>query len=257
VPLCLLAPLAAAFLSVVVFPGRYEAAGYWRLAQPILIGWTYAVMLSLIRDYFSQKGFRKEIEQQRLKNEIDALQAQINPHFLFNSLSYLYGSALKEKANSTAEGIASLSEMMRYSVQEVRETFVSLEKEIQFIENYLRLFQDRLPPSVNGLIKTRIEVAPNALRIPPLILIPFIENAFKYGISVETPMPIEIAIVLMNNSLTLEISNYIFRQASVKSTNTGNNNSARRLKLLYPDKHSLRYRNREQKFEVELTILLD
>ncbi|WP_256013737.1 sensor histidine kinase [Desertivirga xinjiangensis] len=226
--------------------------------QPVLLGGAYVFAFSLIRAYFRQKKLQTIIQKQQFQNEIDALQAQINPHFLFNSLNYLFSSALLEKAESTAEGISTLSEMMRHTVQEARETFVDLDSEIRFIENYLKLFLDRMPKSIQDKIIISINVGHNQLKIPPLLIIPLIENAFKYGISIENPMPLEINIELKEKNLKMIVSNYIVNSTSnVEGTKTGSWNSQQRLKLLYPNTHRLQHHISHQRFEVELDMILN
>ncbi|MFQ5639191.1 MAG: sensor histidine kinase, partial [bacterium] len=124
----------------------------------------------------------KEVEKQKLDAELKALKAQINPHFLFNSLNNIYSLSL-DKSDKSPELILKLSELMRYILYECKDDYVPLEKELGFINNYLDLEKIRTDEKVDIRFETLGAV--NSQRIAPLLFMPFIENAFKHGVNVK------------------------------------------------------------------------
>ena len=143
--------------------------------------------------------------QMGVKNaQLSFLKAQINPHFLFNTLNSIYSLAVK-KSDQTPNAIVKLSNMMRYSVTEVENEFVTLEKEIQFLANYIALQKIRLGNTCEIDFKFKNDI-PNEIIIP-LVFIPFVENAFKYGVSSDENAKIELKIINSNGKLNFEIKN--------------------------------------------------
>lgn len=241
-----------------IHPERITIMGIMSGTAPILIMGGYALAYAIIRDYFYNIRNKKDIKLQQSKNELDALKAQLNPHFLFNSLNYLYGTALNEKASITADGIDKLSIMMRYTITGIHETFVPLENELNFIKHYLDLQQVRLPQKDNIKVAIQVQTINKALQIAPLLLLPFIENAFKYGISIDDPCFINIKIVITNNTLTMETHNSIVNGTNeVKGNNTGIKNTIKRLELLYPDRYKLEQSGYSTEYKILLTLKLN
>jgi len=247
----ILSLIALYYLNLDRFEDRYI---------PLEVVWYvagYAFVYSVIRNYLHQTGNKKDIQLQQSTSELDALKAQLNPHFLFNSLNYLYGTALTEKAPQTADGIEKLSEMMRYTITGIHENFVPLENEINFIERYLALQLARLPEKESIKIDIQISASSESLLIAPLLFLPFIENAFKYGISMDEPCFIHLKIALIEFNLTMEISNSVNnRPMEIKGNNTGIKNAVKRLNLLYPDTHKLKQTNTTSEYTTLLTLRL-
>lgn len=230
--------------------------GIVSVIEPVLFMAIYAFIYSLIRDYYYQSQHKKEILLQNFENELYTLKAQLTPHFLFNSLNYLYGTALKEEAHRTAEGIDELSKMLRYTITGMNEDYVPITKELDFIEQYISLQKVRVS---NIDIQTDIHIQPHHqnLLIPPLLLLPFIENAFKYGISIDNPNPIKIKIRVEKQALDMEVYNSIIEHhAEVKGNNTGIKNTLKRLDLLYPDNYKLECRNTGTNYKVSFHLPL-
>ena len=226
--------------------------------EPVLIIAAYALGYAVIRGLIYNFRYRTDLKLAKVKNELDALKAQLNPHFLFNSLNYLYGTALTEKALQTADGIDKLSELMRYTITGIHENFIPLESELNFIERYLALQQARLPKKEG--IKIEIHLPSTylkTLQIAPLILLPFIENAFKYGINMDEPCFVNLSIEITGTDLTLTVSNSIIsRSIEIEGNNTGIKNTIKRLKLLYPGKHTLQQTNTGTAYNTLLTLKL-
>ena len=252
---CLLVGVCSLALTWVFNFERFQKWGVpYQLAFYVA---AYALVYAIIRDYIHKIRHKKDIQLQQSKSELDALKAHLNPHFLFNSLNYLYGTALTEKASQTADGIDKLSEMMRYTINGIHENYVPLATEINFIERYLALQQARLPQKDSIKIDIQITRSIKEQQIAPLLLLPFIENAFKYGISMDEPCFVTIKILVVDFSLDMEISNSISsKPIEIKGNNTGISNTIKRLKLLYPDNHKLQQTTRENKFKTLLTLTL-
>jgi hypothetical protein len=190
---------------------------------------------------------------------LDLLKSQINPHFLFNSLNTLYGTALQEKADRTSEGIQKLGDMMRFMLEENVQDRISLNREIDYIRNYISLQKLRTQESPNINIQVNIEDEVNTLNITPMLLIPFIENAFKHGISLREPSHIKISLNIDNGSIFFDVYNSIHsRENDPEKNNTGIglNNVKQRLNMFYPNKHELIIRENAKEFFIHLTIQL-
>jgi hypothetical protein len=196
-----------------------------------------------------------DMESEKLKTELSYLKAQINPHFLFNTLNSLYALTL-EKSDAAPGAILKLSGMMRYVVTESSRERVALDNELNYIRNYISLQQLRMDESTDF----RLDIAGDTAgkNISPLILIPFIENAFKYGLNPEKDSIIYISITTSADELTLVVKNNKVNTSlpPEEVSGRGVENTRLRLEYLYPDKHSLAITEDEETFEVKLIILL-
>lgn len=170
--------------------------------------------------------------------ELATIRAQINPHFLFNTLNSIYALAVR-KDDATADSIVHLSGLMRYVFRESGDQHIPLQKELEYLGNYIELQRSRLGDTV--VIRYTVEqeeIAPAV--IAPLILISFIENAFKYGVNPEAASLVSIHIKVSKKTLYLSVHNYkvVLPQHSF-SSGIGVHNAKERLELLYPGKHKL------------------
>jgi two-component system, LytTR family, sensor kinase len=190
----------------------------------------------------------------------DFLRSQINPHFLFNALNTLYGTAIQENSERTAEGIQKLGDMMRFMLQENMQEKISLTREIDYLTNYISLQKLRTDATPTIAITADIEQSVQLLQIAPMLLIPFVENAFKHGISFREPSYIKMSLYTKEKVLYFDVSNSIHRKADndpeKDKSGIGLNNVKQRLKLLYPDKHELIIRESPREFFVHLSIIL-
>lgn len=195
------------------------------------------------------------IQNEKLKSEVSYLRAQIKPHFLFNTLNSIYALTL-EKSDSAPEAVLKLSSMMRYVVTESSRESVSLDKEIEYIKNYISLQQLRMDGSLP--LSFIITGSPIGKSISPLVLIPFIENAFKYGINAEEDSAIAINIDISDNGIDLIIKNNKVNIQITEDEKTANGieNTRQRLAYLYPNKHKLLIFDKETTFTVNLSINL-
>ncbi len=193
--------------------------------------------------------------------DLNFLRSQINPHFLFNVLNTLYGTALQENAERTSEGIQKLGDMMRFMLRENLQEKISLTREIEYLNNYVGLQTLRTQSSPDIQIHTEIEDHTGALQIAPMLLIPFIENAFKHGISLKERSHIRVVLMTKDNTLYFDISNSIHPKPSNDPEKDNNGiglaNVRQRLKLMYANRHELSIRESGKEFFVHLTIQLD
>jgi sensor histidine kinase YesM len=198
---------------------------------------------------------KDRFERDKLNAELSYLKAQINPHFLFNTLNSIYTLSVK-KSEDTPDAIIKLSKLMRYVISEAHQEFVPLSKEIAYIESYIELEKIRLSALTQVTYTCTGDLS--GLQIAPLILISFIENAFKYGISAQENSFISIQIKVIDHSFQLNVKNKIVRRPSKPkdSTGIGIDNSRARLKMIYPEKFFLDLKESDEVFETTLKIEL-
>lgn len=197
----------------------------------------------------------KLTEKQRLQSELSSLKSQINPHFLFNTLNSIYAETLG-KADNAAEMVLKLSDMMRYTTTEAHHDKVPLQKELDYITNYIELQKLRLASKAK--LEYYIEDDANTLQIAPFLLIPFIENAFKYGVNSEQNSFIRIELKINNTELNLTVFN---KKVKIDKTlqetfGLGIKNTQQRLSLIYPERHLLTIHDTEIDYLVSLHINL-
>jgi hypothetical protein len=237
------------FLSVVFF-----------MAGLLLVTWLLA------RFHFNQQK-EKEKEIQSLKRtvsqksaDIHFLRSQINPHFLFNALNTIYGTALQEKADRTAEGVQKLGDMMRFMLQENQEEKIALDREINYLTNYIDLQRLRTQTSPDIAIELTVKDKDCRHYIAPMLLIPFVENAFKHGISLREKSWVKINISCDTENLYFDVYNSVHLpkedDPEKNRSGIGLENVKQRLSLLYPHQHELHIRSTNTEFFVHLTIRL-
>ncbi len=194
-----------------------------------------------------------EIHDEKLNAEVSYLKAQINPHFLFNTLNSLYALTL-QKSDEAPNAVLKLSGIMRYVVTESSQDFVALGKEIDYIKDYIELQKLRLDNSVS--LSFEIHGTTTGRAIAPLILIPFIENAFKYGINPDENSFIEIDITVENQSLHMNVKNSIVAAEIDEEfkTEEGLKNTQKRLDLIYSGKYELEIDEEQNVYNVNLKI---
>lgn len=198
----------------------------------------------------------KRAEEEQAKAKMSLLQAQINPHFLFNSLNSIYAMAIA-RSEATADAVVTLSGMMRYVLSEANRPMVPLEKEIDYLHAYISLQRLRLGDTL--LLDYRQEGDPTGKEVAPMLLIPFIENAFKHGLNPEEDARIRIDIAVGDAELSLHVHNYKLRRSNLgedERSGMGLENTLQRLRIQYPGRHKVRIDDRPQEFEIWLSIPL-
>ena len=208
------------------------------------------------RLYFRQQVLSKraaELQSEKLSAELQALKGQIHPHFLFNTINNIYALA-RRKSEKTAPVALKLASLLRYVLYESAKPSVRLSQEIQNLNDYvelekLRFDEDRLS------VKMTAETDDPDRQIPPLLLLPLVENAFKHGVSEKrTDAWVKIHISLINNILHCKVENAKSSDYTGDAKGIGLRNLRRQLELLYPDRHSLLISDTEDTFTAELRI---
>ncbi len=193
-------------------------------------------------------------EEEKHNVELSYLKSQIKPHFLFNTLNSIYALAVRENAPKTADGMLKLSGMMRYVVTDAANVYVPLEKEITYINNYVDLQRLRLAKNVK--LSYTVTGRTGEEEIAPVILIPFIENAFKYGVNPDEVSNIDIKIDINPGSLQMIVEN---NKVSVtndvkEKSGFGIEITKSRLNLLYPSRHKLKITQNDHYYKVHLIL---
>ncbi|MFI1773235.1 sensor histidine kinase [Thalassobellus citreus] len=198
---------------------------------------------------------KKEIESQKFSTELHFLKHQLSPHFLFNSLNSIY-SLTTQKSNDAPEAVITLSELMRYMLYETNSEFVSLGRELAYVQNYLKL--QRLRIANNKDVTINIHGSIRNQKIRPLLFISFIENAFKYGTDYTGNTEVKIEINIDEDDLKFSCINIIGgRKTDKDSSGIGLQNTKERLEFLYPKKHELFIEEKDNRFIVNLNLKLD
>jgi sensor histidine kinase YesM len=214
-----------------------------------------STIIRTLTEYHINQQNKLIAESSKTASELNYLRKQTNPHFLFNALNSIYSLAYK-KSDLVPDAIVTLSEMMRYMLYETDNQTVFLEKEINYIQNYIELQKLRLNNIENIFINIHGETKEKY--IEPLLLISFVENAFKYGTDYKGVAYVKIKITIKGNNLDFVIENKI--QDYNKDPNNsgiGMNNIENRLNLLYPNTHQLTVLETDNSYIVHLKLKLD
>ena len=219
-----------------------------------------STIFQILNDWQRSDVEKKELEYKTTQTELNFLRSQINPHFLFNTLNNLYALTLK-KSDAAPQTVLKLSEIMRYMLYECNERKVPLHKEINYLNNYIELERLRLTKAFE--VHFNVQGAVQDQKISPLLLTPFIENAFKHGINKQLHEGyIQVTLIVENDELELEIKNSKGGLAPTetplkKSGGIGLQNVKRRLEILYPSTHTLLINDNIEEYLVNLKIKLD
>jgi LytS/YehU family sensor histidine kinase len=212
-----------------------------------------STVLKFTTDWFLNERIQRDLENQRLSAELAFLKSQINPHFLFNSLNSIYSLAY-QRSETTPEAILKLSEIMRYMLYECNDNRVDLSKELQYLHNYIDLQKIRF--GNKAFIDFKVMGNVTNQQIVPLLLIAFIENAFKHGVANDVMTPIKLLINVEECKLHFYIQNKKHTHNRDAIGGIGLTNVQRRLNLLYPEKYTLNIRDEEDTYTCELSIIL-
>jgi two-component system LytT family sensor kinase len=256
----LLRVVLASYLNAHFFLVNKPQPGIWDLFASSFLNifiWVVCILSGkLLADRFRFQQYVADMEQQKTKAELDFLNAQFNPHFLFNSINSIYGHI--DKHNIPARNmLLSFSEMLRYQLYECNTQMIDIDKELGYIKNYVAMQQVRKEES----LVVKMDVNPNAsgFMVAPLLFIAFIENAFKFVSSCED-MKNLIAISFSRQKDTLVFHCLNTKEPGMKQRidhgGIGINNAKRRLALIYPGKHALQVTDHETTYEVNLQLEL-
>jgi LytS/YehU family sensor histidine kinase len=243
-------------------PAKHHGGGGrdhgWDLAMIAIIALVLGVSTSItaIQKWQADKQLNQELEQDRVTSELSFLKAQINPHFFFNTLNNIY-ALTQVDADVAGKAIHQLSRMMRYLLYDTQQGQTMLSQEIAFVKDYISLMQLRL----TDVVKVNIDTPVNLQDVPlaPMLFLPFVENAFKHGVSATQQSHIDIVVLQRGKVLDLTVKNSIINDNSISlDTNSGIGlvNTRRRLDLLYPGKYKLDIEelNANNEYIVHLTL---
>ena len=248
------------WLADILFPDYYFVShfDFLEIGIFVVIYILITTLLKLSQSWFELQevnGRLIRIEKENVKSELKALKAQINPHFLFNSLNVIYSQAIK-KSNKTPDAIIQLSDILRYVIYDSTKDKVSIKTEIKLIEDYIELQKFRI--DTTSSIRFEHKVQNENCKITPMLLLPLVENSFKHGIKGELNH------TFVNIKLETIDSNILFEIVNNKGTgeaieNDGNSgigiaNIRQRLKLLYPNRHEFKIEESTTIFKVNMRI---
>src|SRR5690606_1074147 len=224
------------------------------------INWFFITLVILPLSYFIYQRQKERIAQLvNLRTELGQtsadlsfLRSQINPHFLFNILNTLYGTALQEDAERTAAGIQKLGDMMRFMLHENNQDRILLAREVEYLRNYIDLQLLRTATSPDVTVDCDIRDSLENMYVAPMLLIPFVENAFKHGISLKKKSWIKISLYAAGNKLFFDVHNSIHQKPESDPekhhSGIGLDNVRQRLAMVYPNRHELVIRETKQEF---------
>ena len=202
----------------------------------------------------TQEKQQQEKQKERLQSELSFLRSQISPHFIFNILnSIVY--LIRTKSDAAEPVTLKLSELMRYMLYESENAQIPLEKEVSYLGNYIELQKVRFEEDVK--IELNTEGGATTQNIEPMLLIPFVENAFKHGVGMVIDPTIDIDLKISENALSFSVKNKIAPETAIEkdsSSGIGLKNVQRRLELLYPNAHELIIKKENGWFEVTLNL---
>jgi two-component system, LytTR family, sensor kinase len=225
----------------------------WNELRLLVITAIYAILIRYLILAIKNQKLNNELITQRQAGELAILKSQVNPHFLFNTLNNIY-SLVYHKSDKAPEAVMKFSSIMRYVLYEANTEKVNLEKEIEYLRSFIELQKLRFKQP--GLVLLDISGKVSDVNIAPMILIPFVENAFKYGSKNFEPA-ITIQLRVENQQIRFGVCNYIDKSRQTNENQSGSvgiPNVRRRLNLIYPGKHALEIKEVDGQFKVNLLI---
>jgi len=231
------------------FPRKFP---HFRIFSMLLFVTFISLIFSLIRKVQDQEGKEKKLSKEKSDTEIQLLKAQINPHFIFNSMNNIYSLAYS-KSDQAPEAILKLSDMLRYVYYDCNRDEVTLGAELEYIRNYIAFQQMKSPHEQNIVLEA--DGIDESFRIAPMLFIPFVENSFKYSkIEELQDARVEVKITTADNKLCFRITNTHPENGKSPGSGMGIENVRNRLELTYPGTSSLDFKDENNTFEVVMKI---
>ncbi|WP_121355531.1 sensor histidine kinase [Flavisolibacter nicotianae] len=245
------------FFSLFITNGAYHVWNFFVFNLPffffiVIVSTAYRVLW----DRMEENRLRKERETENLKTELSFLRSQVSPHFMFNVLNNMVALARK-KSDDLEPSLIKLSQLLRYMLYETGEDKVLLEKEVEYLQSYIDLQKQRFGKNV--AIHTCFSILEKGHTIEPMLLIPFVENAFKHGTGLLTDATIEVKLAVKDGVLFFEVRNRYngeLAETKDKTSGIGLNNVRRRLELMYNQNHTLSFAKENGWFLVSLHLNL-
>ena len=258
---CLI-PVVHSLLGLLFSPGNGNVPDLtdWNVLRIIavdMLGYIFIITISvaykMTGSWYAAEAERKELERSRSEAEVKNLKSQLNPHFLFNTLNNIY-SLIAISPERAQEVVHELSRLLRYVLYESGYPFVTVEKDLDFIRNYIELMRIRLPGHV--LVSTSVSCTSPELLVAPLLFITPIENAFKHGVNNSKPSFIRIEITAARKEIDCQIQNSCFpkNEQDKSGSGIGLSNLQKRLNLIYPGKFRFSYGQKENSYYCDLKL---
>jgi LytS/YehU family sensor histidine kinase len=229
--------------------------GWWfNSIRLVIIYGIYALFIQLAISWFETQKLKSALLVEKQSSELALLRSQINPHFLFNTLNNIY-SLVYKKSEDAPEAVMKMSAIMRYMLYDATTDKVLLEKEIEYLKSFIELEKLRLKHQ--DFVELNITGELEGRTIAPMILIPFVENAFKHCSKNVTYPGIRINLSIGSHDVRFEVTNYFRKNTAVTKDQVGGigyNNIRRRLNLLYPGKHQLNISSDDNLYTVKLIL---
>ncbi|HEY0677947.1 MAG TPA: histidine kinase [Chitinophagaceae bacterium] len=224
----------------------------------VIYGLLLSICLALFftKEWIRNERLKRQLIETQLTTELNFLKSQINPHFLFNTLNNLYSIAQRDGNPQLETGIYKLSGLMRYVIYETGAARVPLEREIGYIHDFIGLSRLRFTEEELNISVT-VQGQTSQVSIAPMILIPFVENAFKHGVKIESRSFITILIKAEESKIIFECVNSLHsaRHTEEQHSGIGLENVKRRLDLLYPSKHTLETIQSDHTYKIKLELI--
>ena len=231
----------------------FESIYLWNNLRMVIIIGIYAILIHFMINWFESQKLRDELINQQQASELALMRSQVNPHFLFNTLNNIY-SLVYRKSDEAPEALMKLSSIMRYMLYDSASKTVPLEKEIEYLKSIIELQNLRIKHP--DFVSLQLEGNTEGLTIAPMLLISFVENAFKHG-SKNHRTGIIIHLSVLNDAIRFEVMNYIKKTTSVTDEPSGGIGLGlirRRLELIYPNKHKLLITKDSETYRINLEI---
>jgi hypothetical protein len=229
---------------------HYIGDNWWRALQPIVFSFIAWALLETLK----RERETEQLKKERIQAELLFLKTQINPHFLYNTLNYMYAMAYPV-SDALAQAIVKLSNLMRYMLHNSVDGMIDLQLEIDYLHNYIEIYKLRFQESF--FVDFKVEGVFAGKRVASLMLIPFVENAFKHGVVDDAGKPVTIIINANNSSLFFSVINYTGFGDKDSAGGIGLANIRRRLELIYPNAHELLIDQNDQLYKATLKIRLN
>ena len=212
----------------------------------------FATTLYLSKQWYVQREILRQVQLEKLTTELEYLKGQVNPHFLFNSINTIFFQI--DRHNQEArETLGKFSDMLRYQLYECNGSHIAIEKELAYLKSYVDL--QRLRRNENDMINFTIADELQGFSLPPMLLIPFIENAFKHVSSyTDRENQVRIALDRSDNTIMLSVANTTHTHTPTTAHGIGLKNVKRRLELLFPNQHVLEIQRTSGHYKVNLTL---
>ncbi len=237
-------------------PGKemaFETIYMWNNLRMVIIIGIYAILIRFMISWFESQKLRDELVNKQQASELALMRSQVNPHFLFNTLNNIY-SLVYRKSDEAPEAVMKLSSIMRYMLYDSASQKVPLEKEIEYLKSFIELQNLRIKHP--DFVSLRIDGNTKGFTIAPMLLISFVENAFKHSCKNHRP-GILIHLSAINGRINFEVTNYLKKTASTNEEPSGGidlGTIRRRLELIYPGKHKLIIIPETETFKINLEI---